>query len=774
VGLWPFKKVQQMSNSTRSLRSRFVTRAVAAASTTALCNISAAQVVAVAPPTESVVITATRTPISLSNAPGALSVVTREELETRNVKTLDEAVSQMPGVFAKRSKGLLDTQGSVQLRGLPGDDRTLILLDGLPLNDAYTGGVRLGGLSLLDAERVEVLRGPGSSLYGGSAVGGVVQIVTRMPEATEARASLRLGQPLNSDFGYKNLRSAGVVAGTKVGDVSLRANLATTRTDGYRSDIVSTTIVPPAGISGAVPSATTTGGSTQLIGERGSNGFKDSDVGLAARWRITQDHALNLRLRRSDYEYDYGDPVSYLQNSSGTPVFSYTSGTSVLREAAFTAGGGRNRRDTVQLLYEGRHGEARSRVSLALIDSGIAQFITPNATTATRGGGPGRLTTTPSKARLLDAQWTQPLGADHRLVVGATLRRDEADVVEYLTTDWRDAATKVGNPVLDSHGRIEGKALFVQDEWSLSDSLSTTLGLRYDQFHNMDGRSDDRTDAGVSKGGFPRTFADRQDSAVSPKLAVVWKASDAITWRASAGTAFRAPTVFDLYRTYISSAGTIFASNPDLKAERSRSFDIGLTAKPIQDLQFTGSLFRTDLRDAQYRRTVTNLAEARTLCGTTATTSNCRYFVNAGLTRSEGVELDLRQTLGAWQWFANATLLKTKVLENAFAPASVGKRLVGVPDRIVNAGVSGDLGPVSLSFSGRSFSKAYRNDDNGDTVTGVYGATDPRTVFDTKLRWRIDSHFTASAAVDNLFDRKAYDFYRTAGRTLVLELNATY
>lgn len=763
-----------MSKPTRFPRYRFVHHVLAASSITVLCNTGSAQVVAATAAAESVVITATRTPVSLSNSPGAVSVVTREELEARNVKTLDEAVSQVPGVFAKRSKGLLDTQGGVQLRGLPGDDRTLILLDGLPLNDAYTGGVRLGGLSLLDAERVEVLRGPGSSLYGGSAVGGVVQIVTRMPEATEATANLRLGQPLSSEFGYRNLRSVGLLAGTKVGAFSLRVHASGTRTDGYRSDIVSSTIVPPAGLSGAVPSATTTGGSTQLIGERGRNGFEDSDLGFALRWRISADQTLNLRLRRSDYEYDYGDPVSYLRNSSGAAVFGYTSGSSVLREAAFTAGGGRNQRDTAQLLYEGRHGEARSRISLAQIESGIAQFITPNATTATRSGGPGRLTTTPSNAKLLDAQWTQPWGTDHRLVLGATLRRDEADVVEYLTTDWRDAGTRTGAAVFDAHGRIDGSALFVQDEWTLSENLSTTVGLRYDRFNNRDGRSDDRSDAGVSKAGFPRAFEERRASALSPKLAAVWKVSDTLTARASAGTAFRAPTVFDLYRTFISSAGTIFASNPDLKAERSRSFDMGLSAQPMPGLQLSGSLFRTDLRDAQYRRTVTNLSEARSLCGSTATASNCRYFVNAGLTRSDGVELDVKQTLGEWQWFANTTLLKTRVLENAFAPASVGKQLVGVPDRIVNAGVSGKLGPVSVSFSGRSFGKAYRNDDNGDVVSGVYGATDARTLFDTKVRWRIDRHFTASAAVDNVFDRQAYDFFRTPGRTLVLELTASY
>ena len=93
----------------------------------------------------------------------------------------DQAVNTLPGVFDTRGKGLTDTLSSINLRGMPGQARTLVLLDGMPLNSAYTGNVQFGGLAPEDIRQIEVIRGPFSSLYGGYAMGGVVNILTKMP-----------------------------------------------------------------------------------------------------------------------------------------------------------------------------------------------------------------------------------------------------------------------------------------------------------------------------------------------------------------------------------------------------------------------------------------------------------------------------------------------------------------------------------------------------------------------------------------------------------------
>jgi iron complex outermembrane receptor protein len=67
---------------------------------------------------ENIVVTATKTEKKVEDAPGSVTVVSREEIERRNIKTVDEALSELKGIFVKRNKGLMDSTGSVRLRGV--------------------------------------------------------------------------------------------------------------------------------------------------------------------------------------------------------------------------------------------------------------------------------------------------------------------------------------------------------------------------------------------------------------------------------------------------------------------------------------------------------------------------------------------------------------------------------------------------------------------------------------------------------------------------------
>ena len=134
---------------------------------------------------EQIVVTATRTETEASQAPASTSVVTGKDMEQRTILAPDEALNTLAGVYDTRGKGLTDIQSSINLRGMPGQERTLILIDGMPLNSAYTGNVQFGGLAPEDIRQIEVVRGPFSSLYGGNAMGGVVNIITKMPEKEE-------------------------------------------------------------------------------------------------------------------------------------------------------------------------------------------------------------------------------------------------------------------------------------------------------------------------------------------------------------------------------------------------------------------------------------------------------------------------------------------------------------------------------------------------------------------------------------------------------------
>jgi outer membrane receptor protein involved in Fe transport len=136
---------------------------------------------------ETVTVTATRTPQPLENVPARVLVVSRADLRQSPAVTLDDTLRQIPSFsLFRRTSSLVahpTTQG-VSLRGIgpSGVSRTLVLLDGIPLNDPFGGWVYWSQLDKNSLEQIEISPGGGSSLYGSSALGGVIQVLSRQPE----------------------------------------------------------------------------------------------------------------------------------------------------------------------------------------------------------------------------------------------------------------------------------------------------------------------------------------------------------------------------------------------------------------------------------------------------------------------------------------------------------------------------------------------------------------------------------------------------------------
>ncbi len=139
---------------------------------------------------EKIVITATRTPHLLKDVPVNTTVITEKEIEQTGASTVAEAIENVAGmrVTAYGGKGSLNT---AHIRGSAAD-QVLVLMDGRELNPAASGTVDLGLFPVQSIERIEIVRGPFSSLYGASALSGVINIITKpAPEKrqTEIRAS---------------------------------------------------------------------------------------------------------------------------------------------------------------------------------------------------------------------------------------------------------------------------------------------------------------------------------------------------------------------------------------------------------------------------------------------------------------------------------------------------------------------------------------------------------------------------------------------------------
>ena len=133
-------------------------------------------------PLDAVVVTAARSAQRAEDVLPATTVLTRADIERAQTPSLVELLSRQVGVEFARSGGA-GAQASLFIRGA-NSAQTLVLVDGVRINTATGGAAVLGGIALDTIDRIEIVRGNLSSLYGSEAIGGVVQIFTRRGQAT--------------------------------------------------------------------------------------------------------------------------------------------------------------------------------------------------------------------------------------------------------------------------------------------------------------------------------------------------------------------------------------------------------------------------------------------------------------------------------------------------------------------------------------------------------------------------------------------------------------
>jgi len=173
----------------------------------ALALALAAPLVSPADPEDAVVVTATRTPTRVSAVVSDVSVITREELDQAGVSSLAEILQGQAGVEITQNGGLGTTE-SVFVRGT-NPTQVLVLIDGFRVGSATTGTTPFQAITPSQIQRIEIVRGPMSSLYGADAMGGVIQIFTRSePGPVQPRASAGYGTYNTQQY------TAGIGGGT--------------------------------------------------------------------------------------------------------------------------------------------------------------------------------------------------------------------------------------------------------------------------------------------------------------------------------------------------------------------------------------------------------------------------------------------------------------------------------------------------------------------------------------------------------------------------------
>lgn len=705
---------------------------------------------------EEVVVTATRQERNIRDVPVSVSMVTKDEMENRSrVTFVDEALKYEAGACQKRRK-FADTMSQVTLRGFSGGQRTLVLLDGTPINDAYNGGTYLGSLPIGNVQRIEVVKGPFSSLYGGEAMGGVINIITQTPEKEELEIK-SLASAYNT---YHHILNYG----NAIGKLSFSINLEKKTSEGDRTDLVTKSVqsgTTTTVVSGWEKTKTSTGGITYLVGDKGKNYYDQNQYGCKLIYAINPASKLSLSYTGGGQEYGYRDPQSYLVTPTGTPTDSGTvelsgEGKITISPKDFLSTWGRSKPDTYGMAYNTLIGGVilKGKATLNCRDD---FYISPE-TGASYHGGNGKLSKTLGNILNADVFGDIPWRNDSIITVGLNYRQDKAEARDYKVSNWKDEASLISEPTYGIEGNGRLVAIYTQSEVEPITNLKVFLGARYDAWQ--------RYDASLRDGTKSTEYADKKTVAFSPKMGLLYKCQFEKGWynldsiRASWGKAFRPPTTYELYRTWVSSAGKIYAGNTELIPETTQSWEIGIDQHLGEKITISGTYFQSKIDDLIYSNWITG---------------TCSVKQNAGCGKISGFEIEgkmkIVQGLDA---FANYTLQDTEITSNLADPKTVGKDFEYVPEKMYNLGLSFHKNTIDVSCIWHFSDKLYVNSYNSDVVSGVYGVFDKVETVDMKVGYAAAENLRVSLAVDNLLDKEYYQSYKAPGRTVSFEVGCKY
>lgn len=222
---------------------------------------------------EDVVITANRYAVPITQTQSAVTVLTEEDLKHYQDSDLGTLLSRLSSVSLV-STGSLGSTSNVLLRGTT-SSQVVVLIDGVPQVSASTGQTSFAGISLSNIERIEVVRGPVSSLYGANGIGGVIQVFTKSPDASQDDVYV------SGSYGSHNYHKLGAGFDFSTEKTRAAADIFYTGTDGFDS----TTLVSDS--------------------NKDKDGFNQFSGNLSVDTRISDDLLLGINHVQSSSTADY-------------------------------------------------------------------------------------------------------------------------------------------------------------------------------------------------------------------------------------------------------------------------------------------------------------------------------------------------------------------------------------------------------------------------------------------------------------------------------------
>lgn len=176
-----------------------------------------------------IVVTASRSKSNPNDAPNSITIITSDDIKSSPFEKVEDILRGTAGVNVNFDYAINIVAGNrpVNLRGTGGyGERTLVLVDGIPQNNAYNGWVEWSQIPKESIERIEIVRGPASALYGSNALGGVINIITKKPELSRETI-------FQQSYGSMNTYISNLIQNGKIGQFRYYLDFQYEESDGY-------------------------------------------------------------------------------------------------------------------------------------------------------------------------------------------------------------------------------------------------------------------------------------------------------------------------------------------------------------------------------------------------------------------------------------------------------------------------------------------------------------------------------------------------------------
>lgn len=603
------------------------------------------------------VTTATKTEKNIDGVSASVIVITQKDIERISASTLKDVFEKIPSInaqFGRFPHPSSASKASVSIRGA-GANGTLILIDGKRLSGETEGPYELNRIPASMIERIEIVKGSMSTLYGSDAIGGVINIITKKVDKNSSTLDVKYGQNGHGEAKEKNVNFT--TSGTKE-DIKYKLFGSIIDTSSYSKN-KSYTQVATNPTTGAVLVANPQNNISGTNKVTFSDDANVKNVGTRIEKNLNDNVTLGFDLNYLD------------ENREGTYIGS----------AAFS-GGGLIKNTPVNSEDNNRRFDVSSDLKYQINDDLSGQtkvyrsyYKKRNETTPINFAGP---VNTKFSANVtidtIESNLTYVLNDSNIITTGLEFREETRD-------------SSAINPVASSSDfitkKVQYKSLFIQDEIALTNSLNATMGARYDKISNADNKA-------------------------TIQIGLVQKLTENTNLRANYAQGYRAPDIAELYVVSPSyKDGKRFGSDVifgpktsayELKPEQSQTFEIALSNR-MDKLFSEIVLFNTKIDDK--------------IELVSYGSGNAKYYTSENLDKVDikGVELNLDYTLNDnADLNFNLTYLDTE-------DKSTNKELIFTPDLSASLGFNYKiLSNVATNLSLRYLGEQYSDTQNTATT----------------------------------------------------------